>query len=745
MDHNNRVHRLLVLGALLMAGLLVYAGILFDTQVNDHDYYLAKSIRSIARKEPVTASRGIVTDRNGRPMVANRSTYALTFNPRLLKEGEDENQAILRLVELCQKQGVAWIDTLPVSKSLPFRYTLDQAIPSQKRSFLIYLKSLAPAKQALRDYLLKHPDTVGQEELDAYLEEHTESDDSLRLYLDAFSTGTVGRLDPTIVKKASSRLLELLNADHLTAALLTEAGIASSTLLEWMRDDFSISHDYSLEQARLILGVQYELSWRRLDDASAAYVLAEDIDTPFITMLSDGAYSGAQVTRSFIREYETTYAAHILGTVGKLEREDLDDPAYEGYPMNAVIGKSGVEAAFEPYLQGKNGTRVVATNADGKITDEYYSREPQPGHTVELTIDLDFQQAVEAALGHTISEMNRKNPSLGAAGGAAVVKVGTGEVLALASYPSYDPARYRADYNQLLKDPLKPLLNRATQGRYPPGSTLKPLTSIAALETGCITPKERIDCPVTWHYPGDSNSEINCWLRSRPHGKLNVSEAITASCNYFFAEMGYRLGMDRLVEYMSAFGFGKPTGIEIGDSAGTLPHNNAGENQAPWAAMGQANQLVTPLQLANYVATLVSGGQHYETHLLKAVKTYDNSEVVALGNTTPLNTIEISPSSLDAVKQGMHGLTKGSLAPYFDNCIVEAGAKTGTAQLGTKVNNGVFVCFAPFDKPEIAVAVAIEKGGAGAALASTAVSILNAYFSADEIGTVITGDHQLLQ
>ena len=749
MDHNNRVHRLLVLGGLLLAGLLVYAGILFDAQVNDHDYYLAKSIRSIARKEPVTASRGIITDRSGRPMVANRSTYALTFNPRLLKENEDENQAILRLVELCRDQGVTWNDTLPISKSLPILYTLDAAVPSQKRSFLIYLKSLDPARQALRAYLLDHPDTVGQQALNGYLEEHSDQEDPLRLYLSALEENTLAELDPAVAKKAAARLLDLLDADHLTSALLTEAGIPSSTLLVWMQDDFGLSHDYTLEQTRLILGVQYELSWRRLDDASAAYVLAEEIDTPFITMLSDGAYSGAQVTQSFVREYETSYAAHILGTVGALTREDLEDPAYENYPMNAIIGKSGVEAAFEPYLQGQNGTRVVATNSDGKVTDEYYSKEPQPGHTVELTIDLSFQQAVEGALDDTISAMNRKDPHLGAAGGAAVVKVGTGEVLALASYPTYDPANYRRDYNELSdveKHPGRPLVNRATQGRYPPGSTMKPLTSIAALETGAIGPREKIDCPVTWYYPGDKNSFINCWLRSRPHGKLNVSEAITASCNYFFAEMGYRLGMDQLVEYMKAFGFGSPTGIEIGDSAGTLPHNNAGENQAPWAAMGQANQLVTPLQLANYIATLVSGGQHYETHLLKAVKTYDNSQVVAVGNTTPVNTIDIAPSSLKAVKEGMHGLTKGSLAPYFSSCIVEAGAKTGTAQLGGgKTNNGVFVCFAPYDEPEIAVAIAIEKGGAGAALASTAVSILNAYFSAGETTSAITGDHQLLQ
>ena len=458
----------------------------------------------------------------------------------------------------------------------------------------------------------------------------------------------------------------------------------------WMKEDFALPEGFTDEEARLVLGVQYELTWRRLDDTSAAYVLAEDVDTPFITMLSDGNFAGASVTRSYVREYETVYAAHILGTVGALTRDDLENPAYEDYPMNAIIGKSGVEAAFEPYLQGKNGTRIVSTNEEGKVTGEYYSKAPQPGYTVELTIDEPFQQAVEEALDKTISAINEKD-HLGATGGAAVVKVGTGEVLALASYPTYDPARYRSDYNQLLSDPLQPLVNRATAGVYPPGSTVKPLISIAALEEGIISPRQKINCPVTWYYPGDTNSHVTCWLRSRPHGKLTVTDAITVSCNYFFAEMGYQLGMVRIRDYLSAFGFGEPTGLEIGGKLGSLPENKKGEDQAPWAAIGQSSMTVTPLQLANYTATLVSGGKHNETHLLKAVKTYDNSAVVALGNCEPQSELSIAPENLAAVKKGMNNLTHGSLAPYFDQCIVEAGAKTGTAQLGGgKKNNGVF-------------------------------------------------------
>ncbi|MEG1594627.1 MAG: penicillin-binding transpeptidase domain-containing protein, partial [Oscillibacter sp.] len=248
---------------------------------------------------------------------------------------------------------------------------------------------------------------------------------------------------------------------------------------------------------------------------------------------------------------------------------------------------------------------------------------------------------------------------------------------------------------------------------------------------------------------GDINSYANCWLYNSTHGShgsINITDAITVSCNYFFAEMGYRLGLDTLNKYAQAFGLGESTGIEIGDVSGRLAENRAGENQAPWAAFGQADYLFTPIQLSNYIATLVSGGKHCNAHLLKTVKSYDNTEVLAVGDSDPKNTVDISAATLTAVKEGMHNLTtKGSLAPYFQSCVVDAGAKTGTAQINKQTENtGVLVCFAPYDKPEIALAIVIEEGGSGSALASAAVKIINAYFSTDQIATVILGENQLL-
>ena len=730
MDHKSpQNNRLYMLAGFLAVVLVVYLGVLYDIQVNNYDDYLEKSVRSIAREEKVEASRGIITDRSGRTLVTNRSAYALTFDASLLKVGDDENKAILRLVKLCQEQDVAWNDNLPITRQAPFSYTLDQLSGVQKNRFLTYLKSLKDVKTALGNYLLTQEKSAGAE---------------------AASAGETGEGEDESARwKEADALVDALTAEDLTAEILNDAGITAHKLLEIMRADLEIPAIFSLNEARMVLGVQYELSLRKLGNYDA-YVLAEDIDTGFISLLSDGGYVGARVTSSTVREYATSYAAHILGTVGRLQAEDYQELKDKGYDMDDWMGKSGVELAFEEYLKGTDGKRVVSTNADGKVTGEYYSKEPEPGNTVELTIDLQLQQTVEDALAETISKMTGEDGDATRGGAAVVEKVGTGEILALASYPTYDLSAFRQSdiYQSLSTDPAKPFYNRATNYPYAPGSTLKPLTAVAALESGVTTLTEKIKDTGRWIYPGTTNDGANCWIGYPGHGKLNVSQAITNSCNYFFAEMGYRMGMDTFREYLTAFGLGEHTGIEIGDATGTLPENPQGENLAPWAAFGQANQEYTPVQLANYIATMVSGGKHCEAHLLKAVKAYDNSEVLAVGNAEPANVVQISDSTLNAVKKGMYDYTQpgGMVYSYFKDCVVSAGAKTGTAQLGgNKKNNGVFVCFAPYEEPEIAVAIVIEHGGSGAALASTAVKILNAYFTADEIGTAVIGENQLMQ
>lgn len=715
----SQLTRFRVMAAMALAVLAIYLVVLFNTQVVHHEEYLAKSIQTITRMENVEASRGIITDRSGRTLVTNQSTYSLTFDASLLKPGENQNDAILRLVTLCRDQGVAWEDNLPLSLDGAAHFTVDTLTDTQKSRFFSYLRDLKPTRELLAAYVRQHPEL---------LKPPKEGETAL---------------DPATAK--DTELLKQTNSAALTNSLLLNAGVTPAKLFDWMREDMKLSDDYSDSDARLILGVRYELKLRKLGANNNAYVLAQNVDVAFCSLISDGQFQGAKIIRSSARQYATTYAAHILGTVGGIS-DYTDDLKERGYRMDDTIGLSGAEAAFEDYLRGTDGKRMISVNSDGKITGEYYSVEPRSGYTVELTVDLKLQQAVEDTLAAKVAQLNQKDhlDSRGAA--AAVVKVGTGEILALASCPSYDLSTWRKDFAELRDDPAKPLTNRAASSAYAPGSTLKPATAVAALESGATTPSETLFDTGYWKYPSTTwNGGTWCWKHSG-HGKVNATTAITNSCNYYFAEMGYRMGLDTLNEYYSALGLGEPTGIEIGEKTGRQATNEGGSNQAPWAAYGQADQLYTPLQLANYIATLVSGGQHCPAHLLKSVKSYDNSEIIATGDTTPLNTLNISDSTLQAVKKGMYGYTQpgGMVYSYFKDCIVSAGAKTGTAQLGGGLkNNGVFVAFAPYDDPEIAIALVLEKGDAGAALATTAVDIINAYFDREDTASILP-ENQLI-
>ena len=720
----NRVSRLSILVGILVLILVVYVGVLFNTQVTHHEDYLTESIHSIAQDESIPASRGVITDRKGRVLVSNRSVYNLVFDTDLLGKDDDPNEAILRLLELCESRGEVWVDSLPISRETPYAYTLDGLTDDQRTAFLDYLRSLDAANEALISYILIHP----------WLAEDPAED--------AAAQESEGDAEELSREEQGADLLDRLPASAITGEFLTDAGLSPTRVLNLMREDYAVPAGFSAAQARQVLGIRYDLSHR---SSYSDYVLAEDVDTAFISMIADGNYAGARITSSSVRDYATTYASHILGLVGPLSAEDLENSFYDDYPLNATVGKSGVEAAFEKYLRGTGGTRIISTNEEGRITGQYYETEPEPGNAVELTIDLELQQVVEDTLASAVESLNERDGETDRGAAAVVQLIDSGELLAVASYPSYDLSTYRQNATELNADTALPLYNRATSMPYPPGSTIKPLTAVAALEEGLITPTEEIYSPWQWQYPGDPNSYTNC--AGGNHGWINVSEAITKSCNYFFAQMGYELGMDTFREYLQSFGLGSRTGIEIGDSSGTLPENQPGEDLAPWAGYGQANQEYTPVQLANYIATLISGGVRRTPHLLKTVKTYDNSEIVAVGDSDPVDTLEIQDSTLEAIKKGMYGYTQpgGSVYNAFRSCVVSAGAKTGTSQLGgDQTNHGLFVCFAPYDDPEIVISIVIEHANSGAAVAPTAVEILNAYFSSSSEETVITGENQLL-
>ena len=666
--------RVIALLAFFGAFLLLFAVVLYDAQILRGGENRAKSISSNAASETVTASRGIITDRNGKVLVSNRLAYTLVFDRSGFDDDAALNAAILRLVQLCEETGTGWNDTLPIGRV---------------GNFLRYSNARS-------------------ETFDKFIEKND------------LTSGASGR-----------------------------------QLLSELRELYHVDESLSEREARLIVGVRYELHSRD------SYACAEDVSTEVLSLITDGRYEGVTIRTASARVYNTALAAHILGTIGPIWQEEWsssEDTGYvgyadKGYSMNDLVGKDGVEKAFESYLRGTDGRRLITTDETGKITGELYTREPQPGGTVALTLDIDLQADVEAALAETISGMIDKD-SNERGGAAAVVSVGTGEVLALASYPTYDLSTFNEDYDELVNDQRLPMFNRATQGIYAPGSTFKMVTAVAALESGIITPSSIIQDRGIYTYYKDP--QPMCWIYSQTgstHGRINVSQAITDSCNYFFYEVGRLTGIRTLDSYASQFGLGQSTGIEIGDSSGVLASPEWAEShdqewtdgQTITAAIGQSYNLFTPLQLANYVATLVGGGDHYQAHLLKNVKAYDNSRLLYMYDDNPINTVEMSDTTLSAVTRGMHELTvSGSVAYAFENCVVSAGAKTGSAQVGTDIANGVFVAYAPYENPEIAVAIVIEKGGSGEALANTAVEIINSWFSRAQDGTAI-GENTLLK
>lgn len=524
--------------------------------------------------------------------------------------------------------------------------------------------------------------------------------------------------------------------------------ISGGELLDMARKIYKISDDYTDDQARLVAGVRYGA------EVSGGYVFAEDVPVEVISQVVDGHFAGVSTGTSSQRVYNTTYAAHFLGRVSRIFAEDWNDKYKDNndYSMDDLVGKGGVEEAFEQYLHGVNGVKLATTDKSGKVTGELYAKEPQPGNTVALTIDLDLQKTAEDSLAATIQSMT-KSDGVARGGAAAVIGVGTGEVLALASYPTYDLSQWDEMYDTWSKDAALPMFNRATDGTYAPGSTFKLCTSVAALESGVITPSTTIvDRGIYTYY---EFPQPRCWIYNATgstHGAVNVSQAITVSCNYFFYEVGRLTGIQRLDDYASQFGLGRSTGIEIGDSDGVLASPEYAEKigetwtdgQTITAAIGQSYNLFTPLQLANYVATLVSGGDHYEAHLLKSAKSYDNSSVVYAYNKGPTNHVDMSDSTLEAVKAGARGLATGSLSYVFNSCIVPVGCKTGTAETGGELSNGCFVAFAPYDDPQIAVCVVIEQGGGGANLAPIARDIINSYFSSASTSATIVGENTLL-
>ncbi len=756
MDKKSFQSRLYVVAGIMGGFFLLFLAVLWNLQMVNGSNFLEQATRRILQVETVDAVRGEILDRNGRVLVSNRSTYQVTLETSFMGKEAERNDNLLALLELCRSEGIEWTDTLPISQSAPFVFTLEQATNTQRRNFAALMEEMGwtqPAAQAL-------------EQIDALSEAAESAGDSTA---DSAPADETANAFSAFMGEAYQSALEIQNQ---VSGLSATGNISAQPLIDAMRSYYELSEDYSDTDVRALLGVLYELSLRSEDVSTSTYVFAQDVDVRFITLVREHQLKGVKITATTTREYKTSYAAHILGRVGPITGTMwyAEDSYYRnnGYNMNDLVGIDGVENSFEEYLRGEDGQRSVETNAAGKVVGEEWlvdsetgeSLAPQPGDNVMLTLDLRLQEALEESLAQRVPTLTDM-----AEGAAGVVINMEGEVLAMASYPTYDPNIYSNTtlYNEAVNNPLRPFYNRATQGTYSPGSTFKMITGVAALQEGLTTPTEeiydtgRFQYPDGEHYPyGDYHPA--CWYYLEyggRHGWENISEAIRDSCNIYFFTMADRMGIDKINEYAAMFGLGQSTGIELPEDTGLVASPATSQSLGQqWydglllsAAIGQGNTTATPLQLANYIATLVNGGTRYPAHLLKTVKSSDYSEILLENEPEALDTINISQENLEAVKYGMYLLgTEGSVAPYFDSLPVTVGAKTGTAQVGSETaeSNAVFVCFAPYEDPEIAIALVAEHGGSGTSLAAIAADILAAYFSADSSTEDITAEGTLL-
>ena len=703
--------------ALFVVVLGAYGYVLYNTQIVHGDNYRQQASYTTAQTETVDSSRGEIMDSKGRVLVSNTTAYEVTLDTAVM--GKEKTNILAELIELSAEEGVEWADDLPITAGPPYSFT----------------------KSDVYTYLLTTSNT------DEEGNEVTSSEERLtnlgRLAVKC------GWIDDPLSGTNDGDEVTYLDPEALMAAMCDTFG------LELTEGEIS-------GNIRALLGVLYELALRSYEVVYTDYVFAENVDIEFISRVKEQDLTGVLVESVATRQYYTTYAAHVLGRTGKYTSDAMWQKYKElGYSYDASVGLSGAELAFEAYLHGTSGLREITTSDSGKIVTEEWvvdedtgeTLEPTPGGNVILTMDIGLQAVVEDALAEHIE-------SLEESGGAACAIVDmTGGVLALASYPTYDLSTYSQNFNELAANELKPLLNRATNGLYSPGSTFKLLTATAGLMEGIIDADDTITCTGVYSYEGWRGHNPQCWYWRAyhvGHGKEDLAEAIKDSCNIYFYDVGRRVGIAKLNEYAEKFGLGESTGIELGDKAGYVagPATSEALGQVWYegnitsAAIGQENNQFTPLQIANYIATLVNGGDHYEAHLLKSVKSSDYSQVIYEQEPVLLDTVDISDKALEAMKEGMYQVTQNAaIARYFNSLPVKAGAKTGTAQISatSQDTNGLLVVFAPYDDPQIAMCIVMEKGASGSSLASIAADILSYYFSGDAALTTVTEENTLIR
>jgi len=680
------------MGVLFVILCIIYAGRLVYFQVAGQDYYtMTRQSTYKTRTVTLKAQRGEIYDRNGKPLVTNSYSWDLRLDYSSMPSPQAEkNEVILTVVHTANHHGIS--DSLASPASL---YRIQADYDTGTLTFT------------------PNPDAEGT--------------------------------------MKHSRLMKLLagmnvkNTDDTAActnALMKRYGIAA-----W--DEDGIMHlQYNLTDAETLFRYRLDME---LSNFSAAepYVMLKKADILTLTDCEEQLPRGISVVQNAERMYlYPGYASHILGRIGRIPSSSAEYYTEKGYPLNAMVGISGVEAAFEEYLRGTDGTVTVKEDSAGNIVSQTVTKEPVAGQDVWLTIDIDMQMAAEKALAENIFKIRDEALASGkplsgedaSKGALTAVDNKTGEVLAMCSYPTYNLATFNEDYSTLNTHPDSPMFNRATSGTYAPGSTFKVGVALAALDAGIITPETVIDAQGQYTYY--NGYQPRCWLYlryNRVHGEISVVEAIQESCNYFFYDVGRRLTIDTMNEYMRHFGLGQPTGIELTEETGVLAgpdyrNENGLEKWAPGdtlqAAIGQSDNLFTPLQISMYISDIINGGTRYRAHLLYKVTDYATGDVLHLEQPSPMDSIPFDKKNLAVVKEGMKNvMDNGSAASVFAGYSIPVGGKTGTAQVSaSKSDNGIITVFAPFDDPELVVTCIIEQGNGGTEAGYAVRDVFDYYF-----------------
>ena len=663
----------------------VYLVFLYKLQIIEGEKYYNQSNELIKETKTVTAARGNILDRYGRILVSNKECYNIKIDITKLFSSEDPNSVILELVDMVRGYGDDYTDDLPITNEPPFEY--DPNMTEIQRTML-----------------------------EAYFKDK----------------GSDLPENPTAVE-----------------------------LMAYMRTRYNIENSYSSEEMRLIAGVRYSINVRYAIN-TADYVFVQDASMGLISSIMENKLTGIEVSRAYIRNYNTDYAAHLLGYVGLMTQEEFEKYSLLEYANDAYVGKDGIEYAFETDLHGKDGEVEETRNASGTILSTVYTKEPQPGNHIYLTIDSVLQEQAERILASGITSMQRTRATERAegiargdydpemkdeitGGAAVVVNVKTGEPLAIASYPTYDVSTIIEKYSELLATPNAPLFNRALMGAYAPGSAFKPCTAIASLTEGIINQETKVKCEGVYTRYAAEGYSPECWIwqQGYTHPEEDVVGALRDSCNYFFYTCGNELGVDLLGEYAHKLGLGSKTGIELVETLGNMSNraNHSDYTGTEWrigdtlqAAIGQSDSIFSPLQLAEYCATVANGGTRHSASILKAIRDYDYSNKIFERENEVMAVIDSAEWNWDAVHKGMHEVLNSpwNATNYLEwiGCKWRCAGKTGTAQKGEGItNDGIFICYGPYNDPEIAICVIVERGGAGANTQFMARQIMDVYIN----------------